>query len=148
MTSRISIGTFGAVLGIMTIMPNFMLSDDGAPTSQWAAAIGVSASAAFMGGGLIGASANKRIFLLPGLVLQIGAFVVPPILSKFGLIESDKEYFKRQQSFFKKDYGHYFSGTGNPQITFFSDEIIPDKIIPDEIMLNDNKNKVKDDEDK
>ena len=135
MNSRIAIGTCGVVSGLMTTMPNIMLSDSGTPTSQWAATIGLSASATFIGGGLVGAVLNKRIFLLPGLVLQIGAFVVPSTLSKFGLIESDKEYYKRT-IFFKNNSEHSRGpSTGNPQITYF----------PDEIKLENNKNKVKDD---
>jgi len=113
---RIVIGLTGGGLGIITIIPNIMISDSGSPMAMCGATIGLYASASFVGGGLLGAIFKHPIFLLPGMVLQIGAFTIPPIISKLGLIESEKEYWKKQHSLFS---GHYFIGI-HPEKTFFA----------------------------
>ena len=127
---RIFIGLLGGGLGFSTIIPNMMISDSGTPMAMCGAYIGMCASTTFVGGGLLGAIFKKRAFLLPGMILQIGAFTAPPIISKLGLIESEEDYWKRKREnrnrAFQKlhqsdsEFRGYF--TINPEKTFFAEK--------------------------
>ena len=136
---RIFIGLLGGGLGFSTIIPNMMISDSGTPMAMCGAYIGLCASASFVGGGLLGAIFKRRAFLLPGMILQIGAFTAPPIISKLGLIESEdswkrerevrrtrrreKEEINRQsREIYKFNPNEFLGGTGNPEKTFFAND--------------------------
>lgn len=109
---RFATAVTGMVLGTSTLMPNLMMSASGSPKARCSSAIGLSASGAFFFGGFMGGP----MCLLPGLALQIGAFVVPPRLVKMGFL-SDK-----QQSYEKLLAKLHPNGIshGNPGITFWS----------------------------
>jgi len=119
--SRIVIGLSGCGLGSLTIMPNIMISDSGSPMSMCGAQIGLYASASFVGGGLLGAIFKKPAFLIPGVILQIGAFIAPPIISKLGLIEGEEAYWKRkdEERRARTINTKFLGDCPNPQITFF-----------------------------
>jgi hypothetical protein len=73
---RITILIVGVVIGFTFLLPNAMMSDPGTPRATRAANIGLIACLAFGIGGVVGAILNTWKALLPGLVLQVLAFVV------------------------------------------------------------------------
>lgn len=97
--TKIGISSAGVALGLITILPNFMMCDSGTPLANCTADIGMGASASFVAGGLAAMIPKnpKPQFLLPGLVLQVSMFVVPNYLVKMGIIESDEKFWERER---------------------------------------------------
>jgi hypothetical protein len=69
---RIGIAVIGVLLGLFTMFPNVMI----AATSEIGANVGMLASFSFMAGGVYGGLKNEPIWLLPGFILQLLAFLV------------------------------------------------------------------------
>jgi len=77
---------FGVGFGIISVMPNAMISDSGSNTAVNAAQIGLLASLSFVLGGVAGGFLSWQIegvgiftpyvFLVPGIVLQVLALVM------------------------------------------------------------------------
>ena len=99
-----------------------MICDSGTPLSVCSATLGICASGAFVAGGVAGALLNRSM-ILPGVALQVSAFVMPSLFEKLGLIQSTDDYYKKKREIELQKYGKYpsygGSGTGNPQITYF-----------------------------
>jgi len=84
---RMLVFVSGTGIGIITLMPNIMMSDSGSKQGGLAAVIGLSASASFAASGITGLLHNKYLppviatglFCLGG-ILQVSAFVVPQIV--------------------------------------------------------------------
>ena len=72
---RCGILTTGLFLGLITLMPNVMMSDSGTPKALRAAKIGMTASSLFAIGGVAGCIVNSWWCLLPGLIMQIVMFI-------------------------------------------------------------------------
>ena len=70
----------GVFLGVVTFMPNVMISDSGSRSSFNSAYIlGMSASVCFIIGGAVSAATGQSMWLLVGITLQICTFLVPAI---------------------------------------------------------------------
>jgi hypothetical protein len=78
--SRFIIDITGLGLGVITIMPNAMMSASGSPEATCAGMLGIGASALFITGGLLGAVTNRPQFLLLGVGLQVSAFTLPIVI--------------------------------------------------------------------
>ena len=81
--NRILIAVIGIGLGLVLFIPNAMMCDSGTKVALLAAYIGMAACVSFVVGGIVGAIYQKWYCLLPGLILQISAFVVPAMLYKW-----------------------------------------------------------------
>lgn len=71
----------GLCLGMVTFIPNAMMSDSGTGGSLTAANIGMLASLSFAVGGIVAAVTNRCYWLLVGVVLQLLAFLVLTIVT-------------------------------------------------------------------
>jgi hypothetical protein len=77
---RIAIGGTGLILGAITLLPNFMMSDSGTRAAHKASSVGVLASLLFVIGGCVGACWGRWVALLPAVILQIAAIAIVPML--------------------------------------------------------------------
>jgi hypothetical protein len=73
---RIAIGCTGLILGAITVIPNFMMSDSGTRIAKKASNVGVLASLLFVIGGCVGACWGRWVALLPGVILQFAALTI------------------------------------------------------------------------
>jgi hypothetical protein len=78
--NRVMVVIIGLFLGLLTVLPNVMISDSGTTRAISASYIGLLASASMILGGFVGAVRGYPwagwFWLLPGVALQIIAFLV------------------------------------------------------------------------
>ena len=76
--NRIAVVSVGFILGLITLMPNLMMSDSGTSIAVTATYVGVVASGCMVVGGIVGAVRGTPwagwLWLLPGVAIEIFLF--------------------------------------------------------------------------
>eukprot|EP00049_Salpingoeca_infusionum_P004584 m.81294 g.81294 ORF g.81294 m.81294 type:complete len:126 (-) comp12628_c1_seq2:341-718(-) len=70
-TYHVLLAIVGVGFGVVSLLPNAMLSDSGTAKATKAAQLGLTASGCFIVGGVAGLITGSAWCLLPGLVLQL-----------------------------------------------------------------------------